>query len=165
MAVVGDFLGLFMIGCIIFLIVTLRHNHQRLGYTYLTHFLFIFAMIQVLPRVLAAAVLFSYCSSQMVRSAQAEKQAKGSLLVERHVGGNSVTLTVDGYSDSEWKDMRVQIELTAEHPASTEVVVFDKGQRRITLPVLPANRSPKASVKVLCDNTSYVITNKEITLV
>lgn len=150
----GEGLGLFLIGSVVLIFITARHNRDRLGSTGLLHLVSIFLLLQLFPRLLAAAVLFAYHSSDMIRVAESELQARGCVVLEK-TSPKSVKLRVEGYDDAAWATMRIQLQVVEEDASNSipeTTLLFDKGQREVTLPILPPPRKNRVSVKVLCDD-------------
>ncbi|KAH8611326.1 DnaJ domain [Trypanosoma vivax] len=79
----GEGVALFMVMTIGFILLVSRHNNSRLQARYLAHLVVIFFVIQLFPRLLAAAILYACHSNYLVNIAELTEQATASILFER----------------------------------------------------------------------------------
>jgi hypothetical protein len=140
----GSSVNLFLLGTVVFIIFIARHNRERLGKSYIEYCIVMFLALQIFPRLLAAAIIFSYLSSLLIERDEALSRSKALLVVEK-MSSKSLKLRVDGFTDDEW--LRTSIEVVIHEGNSDGVATssqyshlkFDKGVREIVLPY-PGNR-------------------------
>lgn len=172
--VLGEAVLLFMVMTFLFIIVVARHNKERLQSRYLWHLVGIFFIIQIFPRLLAAAVLFAAHSSYLLEAATFKEQAAVSLVVERNKRECDVRL--DGIHDDVKPDIVVQVTTTAVVTISDDVAVaraaapemevssvltFDKGVTNFSLPI-PVGRRAVYHIKAVDEKRNIVLADKQL---
>jgi hypothetical protein len=179
----GSAVNIFLFAAVVYVLVVARHNKQRLGKSYMEYFVVMFLLLQVLPRLFASAIVFSFVSSLLVERFEAVAQSKALLVVEK-LSPTSSKLRVDGFTDEEWNEMHIEVVLhenvvcgddSAAGEASTNTAVtgvpsqsshlkFNKGVRDAIIPI-PGKQSQRTfgvDVYVVRDDTKLLVANKYV---
>ncbi|AIO02272.1 heat shock protein, putative [Leishmania panamensis] len=164
MRLLGDAVLLFMFTTVAFIIIVSGHNKSRMQSRYLWHLVGIFFIIQLFPRLLAAAILFAVHSLYLLERATLQEQAAISLIVERTERACSVKL--DGLSAEAQPHVVVQVTTTAESNAAaveavSSTLTFDKGITAFTLPV-PVDSSSVYYIKAVDEARKIVLVDRAL---
>ncbi|KAG5488529.1 hypothetical protein JIQ42_00136 [Leishmania sp. Namibia] len=160
----GDAVLLFMFMTVLFIVIVSRHNKSRMQSRYLWHLLWIFVMIQLFPRLLAATILFAAHSMYLLENATLKEQAAISLIVERTEKGCSVKL--EGLSADAQPDVVVQVTTEVATSATTveavsSTLTFDKGVTAFTLPV-PVDPSCVHHIRAVDEARKLVLVDRSL---
>ncbi|KAG5490002.1 hypothetical protein JKF63_00121 [Porcisia hertigi] len=164
MRLIGDAVILFLFMTVAFILIVSRHNKSRMQSRYLWHLVWIFFMIQLFPRLLAAAILFAAHSMQLLENATLQEQAAISLIVDRAEKG--CTVTMEGLRPEALPNVVVQVTTTwatDTEPADTvsSTLTFDKGITKFTLPV-PAYSGCTYHIKAVDETRRIVLVDRSL---
>ncbi|CBZ25976.1 conserved hypothetical protein [Leishmania mexicana MHOM/GT/2001/U1103] len=164
MRLLGDAVLLFIFMTVAFIVVVSSHNKSRMQSRYLWHLVGIFFIIQLFPRLFAAAILFAVHSMHLLEKATLQEQAAISLIVERTERICSVQL--EGLRTEAQPNVVVQVTTTADanNDAAERVsstLTFDKGVTAFTLP-LPVDSSCVYHVKAVDEARKIVLVDRSL---
>lgn len=164
MRLLGDAVLLFVFMTVAFIGIVSSHNKSRMQSRYLWHLVGIFFIIQLFPRLFAAAILFAVHSMHLLEKATLQEQAAISLIVERTERACCVQL--DGLRTEAQPNVVVQVTTTADadNEATERVsstLTFDKGVTAFTLPV-PADSSCVYHVKAVDEARKIVLVDRSL---
>lgn len=175
MRFLGDGVGLFVVMTFVFIYIVSKHNKERLKARYLWDLLFIFFLIQLFPRLLAAAILYACHTNYLVRLTEAEGQAATSLVVERQEGGR-LCISLHGITEEVQKDTVVQVTMvSAVTPAeraegddvptasTSTTLTFDPGVTTLSVPAPPGGPA-ECRVKAVDMTRGFVLTDRTLRL-
>lgn len=162
----GESVGLFMVGTIIYITVVAYHNRKRVGMTYLHHLLLFFVLMQLFPRLLVAGIFFAWESSYILSLTQLEAQAGATLVVEKLTKERKIKLNISGVDDNVWKELVLELAvdsdlLTPDAAGKTRsrvVTVFDKGTKEIVFP-MPLSSESSVSYELRAFNAATQVTH------
>lgn len=165
----GSSVNLFLLGTVIFIFFVARHNRQRLGRSYVEYCLVMFLILQAIPRLLAAALIFSYISGLLLERDEALARSKALLVVEK-INSKSLKLRIEGFSDDEWTNTAIEITVhEATEAASNDGAAatqsshlkFGKGVREVVIPVTSSKKGFSGmDVYAVRDDTKMLVANK-----
>ncbi|KPA80034.1 putative mitochondrial heat shock protein [Leptomonas pyrrhocoris] len=166
MRLLGEAVMLFMAMTVMLIFIVSRHNKSRMQSRYLWHLVWIFFMIQLFPRLLAAAIIFAAHSLYLVDNTALKEQAAISLVVERSATGCTVKL--DGIHAGSVSHVVVQVTTTATKTAAggaqeevSSTLTFDKGVTEFLLPV-PAVPHSVYHIKAVDEQRKLVLVDRTI---
>lgn len=160
MRLLGDTVVLFVAMTVLLIFVVSRHNKSRMKSRYLWHLVWIFFMIQLFPRLLAAAIIFAAHSMYLLDNVTLQERAAISLVVERRP--TECTVKLDGIRADAAPNVVVQV--TATVPAAESVsstLTFDKGVTEFLLP-LPATAESVYHITAVDEARKLVLVDRTI---
>ncbi|KAK7199838.1 heat shock protein [Novymonas esmeraldas] len=166
MRLLGDAVLLFVFMTLAFIFIVSRHNKSRMQSRYLWHLVWIFFMIQLFPRLLAAAILFAAHSTYLLENTTLQEQAAIALTVERTGLGCAVRL--EGIRADAQANVVVQVTTTADTPDSAvattvaSTLTFDRGVTAFTLP-LPLHPGGVYHIKAVDEARKVVLVDRTLT--
>ncbi|CCW67026.1 unnamed protein product [Phytomonas sp. Hart1] len=186
--ILGDTIVLFLLMNLFYIYLVLRHNVKRLGYHYLWHFVGIFFIIQLFPRLLAAAVLFACHTTYLIKNAELKEQNATTILL--HHGEHDMQMQLQGITDKDAANVVIQVVVSVPNDITTSptatctkegtkhpkkdvqtllhstTLTFDKGILDIVLPLPPKGLEQKTtySVKAVDEIRKFVLVDKTFSL-
>nr|ACS87837.1 hypothetical protein CDFL6B12_10 [Angomonas deanei] len=180
MRILGETMMLFVAMTVLLIFVVGRHNKSRMQSRYLWHLVFIFFMIQLFPRLLAAAILFAAHSMYLLDNTTLKEQAAVSLIVERRE--KECTVKLEGIKPEAVPNVVVQVTTSAaarplSQPSGVELkegtqetlevsstLTFDKGVLEILLPV-PLDHRAVYHVRAVDEQRKLVLVDRTVSVV
>lgn len=186
MRALGDGVVFFLLATIAYITVVAVHNRKRMDSRYLLHFLGCFFVIQLFPRLLAAALLFAVHTSYLIENNELREQADVALLMEKTP--HDLHVRVEGIRPGCTEHTVVQVETVVEPglpPAakpqaaahhcpspvasvlsSTTTLTLDPGVTSFALPLPPEGeeRNTTYKVKAVDQIRKFVIVEKQFKL-
>ncbi|KAL7694897.1 heat shock protein [Lotmaria passim] len=169
MRLLGETVMLFVAMSVLLIYVVSRHNKNRMHSRYLWHLVWIFFMIQLFPRLLAAAIIFAAHSMYLLDNTTLKEQAAVSLVVERRK--TECTVKLDGIRAEAVPHVVVQVTTTSavandaaeagqkEQVSST--LTFDKGVTEFLLPA-PVHPHSVYHIKAVDEERKLVLVDRII---
>ncbi|GET93198.1 hypothetical protein, conserved [Leishmania tarentolae] len=164
MRLLGDAVLLFIFMTVTFIVIVSSHNKSRMQSRYLWHLVGIFFIIQLFPRLFAAAILFAVHSMHLLEKSTLQEQAAISLIVERADKVCSVQL--EGLRAEAQPNVVVQVTTTADAikeaaESVSSTLTFDKGVTAFTLPV-PVDSSCVYHIKAVDEARKIVLVDRTL---
>lgn len=175
MQAMGQGVAFFMLASVIFIIVVMLHNRRRLNASYMWSLLGIFFIIQMFPRLLAAAMLFAVHCTYLVANKELTEQAAVTLLVRE--GPREVTVQLGGIDPSCAADVVVQVEVSVapEHlrakagaavavaATTSTTITMDPGVTAFTVPAPPKGeeRVTTYNIRAVDEKRKFVLVEKQ----
>ncbi|CCW60001.1 unnamed protein product [Phytomonas sp. EM1] len=184
MRFLGDGIILFLLMTLFYIYMVSRHNAKRLGSYNLWHFAGIFFIIQLFPRLLAAAVLFACHTTYLIANAELTEQSAATILLRQ--GDHDMRMQLQGIPSKEAANVVIQVVVSvpkdiAASPAATRTkedtehlskgasallhsttLTFDKGVLDVVIPLPPKGFDQKTtySVKAVDEARKFVLVDK-----
>ncbi|KPI83277.1 putative heat shock protein [Leptomonas seymouri] len=166
MRLLGEAVMLFIAMTVLLIYVVSRHNKSRMQSRYMWHLVWIFFMIQLFPRLLAAAIIFAAHSMYLLDNSALREQAAISLVVERNKTGCTVRL--DGIRGEAVPHVVVQVTTTASQASAegdeeevSSTLTFDRGVTEFLLPP-PAMPHAVYHIKAVDEERRLVLVDRSI---
>lgn len=176
MRVLGDSVTLFLLMTFLFIYIVSRHNKDRLHSRYLVHFLGIFFVIQLFPRLLGAAFIFAWHTSYLTENHELQEQAAVTLVVKPN--DKDLCIALSGIDEKVTDNVVVQVDTEfeqAETIPKTEgppvistiatTLTFDGGVTTFTVPLPPSGKGQTTyHVKAVDEKRKFVLLQKSFSL-
>jgi hypothetical protein len=170
---------LFIAMTIMLIYIVSRHNKTRMQSRYLWHLVWIFFMIQLFPRLLAAAIVFAAHTVYLLDNTTLKEQAAVALIVERRK--KECTVKLDGIRADAVPHVVVQVTTTADTDDAlsasagdagkdgvkeqvSSTLTFDKGVTEFLLPVPPHSQAVY-HIKAVDEQRKMVLVDRIISAV
>jgi hypothetical protein len=179
MRLLGEGVMLFIAMTIMLIYIVSRHNKTRMQSRYLWHLVWIFFMIQLFPRLLAAAIVFAAHTVYLLDNTTLKEQAAVALIVERRK--KECTVKLDGIRADAVPHVVVQVTTTADTDDAlsasagdagkdgvkeqvSSTLTFDKGVTEFLLPVPPHSQAVY-HIKAVDEQRKMVLVDRIISAV
>lgn len=163
----GSSVNFFLFGTMVFIFFIAYRNRKRLGKSHIEYCVAMFLVLQLVPRLLASAIIFSYVSGLLMERNEALARSKAMLIVEK-TSSKSLKLRIEGISDDEWQRTNIEVVIyggkpdgATQTPTQSSHLKFDKGIREVDIPVV-SNESPSGGMDVFAvrDDIKILVASK-----